>query len=42
MLWKLLGLQKVFDSLFDDAWISILLPSDLCYDYETSEKLLQE
>jgi hypothetical protein len=42
MIWKLLGLQKVLDSLFDDAWISRLLPNDLCCDYEASEQLLPE
>jgi hypothetical protein len=42
MIWKLLGLQKVLDSLFDDAWISRLLPNDLCCDYEASEQLRPE
>jgi len=28
MIWKLLGLQKLFDSLFDEAWVG---PSFVCH-----------
>lgn len=27
MIWKLLGLQKKLDALFDDAWVNLGLPS---------------
>jgi hypothetical protein len=27
MIWKLLGLQKKLDALFDDGWVSLGLPS---------------
>lgn len=42
MIWKLLGLQKVFDSLFDETWVNFLLPSDLCCDDDASQQLLQD
>jgi hypothetical protein len=28
MIWKLLGLQKKLDSLFDDGWVSLGLTRD--------------
>ena len=28
MIWKLLGLQKKLDNLFDDGWISLGLPTE--------------
>jgi hypothetical protein len=28
MFWKLLGLQKKLDALFDDGWVSLGLSSD--------------
>lgn len=27
MIWKLLGLQKKLDALFDDGWVSLGLPT---------------
>jgi hypothetical protein len=27
MIWKLLGLQKKLDALFDDGWVCLGLPS---------------
>ena len=41
MLWKLFGLQKILDALFDDNWVCLGLPDNLNYDYETSEQFLQ-
>ena len=41
MLWKLFGLQKIIDALFDEGWICLGLPNDLSYDHETSQRLLQ-
>ncbi|MDO9148231.1 MAG: hypothetical protein Q7U52_11330 [Hydrogenophaga sp.] len=34
MLWKLLGLQKLLDALFDDGWCRLCLPETegVCYD----------
>lgn len=34
MLWKLLGLQKLFDDLFDESWFSLDLPGNDCFLYE--------
>jgi hypothetical protein len=31
MLWKLLGLQKKLDALFDDAWVTLGLSSGRVY-----------
>ncbi len=28
MIWKLLGLQKKLDALFDDGWVRLGLPSE--------------
>jgi hypothetical protein len=28
MIWKLLGLQKKLDALFDDGWVSLGLPTE--------------
>lgn len=28
MIWKLLGLQKKLDALFDDGWICLGLPGE--------------
>lgn len=28
MIWKLLGLQKKLDTLFDDGWVSLGLPTE--------------
>ena len=27
MIWKLFGMQKKLDALFDDGWVSLGLPS---------------
>jgi hypothetical protein len=27
MIWKLLGLQKKLDALFDDGWVNLGLPT---------------
>lgn len=34
MLWKLLGLQRLFDELFDETWRWLDLPSNDCFSYE--------
>lgn len=34
MLWKLLGLQKLFDELFEDGWFTFDLPSNECFLHE--------
>jgi hypothetical protein len=39
MIWKLLGLQKKFDALFDEAWVH---PGFICnrgFQYEPSADL---
>jgi hypothetical protein len=41
MFWKLFGLQKILDSLFDDKWLCLGLPDDLGCDHEASEELLR-
>lgn len=30
MLWKLMGLQKKLDALFDDGWVTLSLSSRPC------------
>ncbi len=34
MLWKFLGLQRLFDELFDENWFSFDLPGNDCFAYE--------
>lgn len=41
MLMKLLSLQKILDSIFDERWISLGLIDAALYDHETSKKLLE-
>ena len=41
MLWKLLGLQKILDSLFEDGWICLGLPEETSYDQIVAFELLQ-
>jgi hypothetical protein len=38
MIWKLLGLQKLFDSLFDEAWVG---PSFVCHGGFFCDDLLE-
>ena len=34
MLWKLLGLQRLFDELFDETWRWLDLPGNDCFSHE--------
>lgn len=34
MLWKFLGLQRLFDELLDERWFSFDLPDNECFAYE--------
>ncbi|EER59846.1 hypothetical protein AcdelDRAFT_2572 [Acidovorax delafieldii 2AN] len=34
MLWKLLGLQRLFDELFDERWRCLDLPGNDCFSHE--------
>ena len=41
MLWKLLGLQRMLDTLFDDGWICLGLPEESTCDETLTHELLQ-
>ena len=41
MLWKLLGLQKMLDSIFIGEWIGLGLIDAALYDHETTQKFLE-
>ncbi|MGI9134418.1 MAG: hypothetical protein ACR2I0_10835 [Rhodoferax sp.] len=40
MLFRLLGLQKILDSLFDGDWIRLALPESSACDELTAHELL--
>jgi hypothetical protein len=42
MLWKLLGLQKLLDSLFDDGWCTFWLPAGPGFSHDESLAPSQE
>lgn len=42
MLWKLLGLQKLLDSLFDDGWCAFWLPAGPVFSHDDSIAASQE
>jgi hypothetical protein len=42
MMWKLIGLQKMLDSLFNDGWLSLGLPGTSGFAHESALDLAQE
>jgi hypothetical protein len=41
MLWKLLRLQKLLDSLFEDGWVRIGLPEESAFTHLEAFELMQ-
>ena len=41
MLWKLLGLQRMLDNLFDNGWIHLGLPEESTYDEKLTHEMFQ-